>query len=228
MRMTLRIVHGAMTAPAASTTTSSHRSDGRHATPARLHANSSTGRNRSEIGRTSAETPTSAPKSATWPVRRRPHGLHTITSTAPITRKLKTVSDSATAVWKMRLGQRATMAAATRPVASSYRRRATSKTRATVATPRTSWRNPITRGGLSVGAMTSSVTTCANEPLLFSSGAAYRATAALGIDGKALEAGLELHTERVQCERDEVVVAHEHGQLDELPLVVPRGQCGPR
>src|SRR5205823_7386899 len=82
--------------------------------------------------------------------------------------------------------------------------------------------------GLSVGAMTSSVTTCANEPLLFSSGAAYRATAALGIDGKALEAGLKLPTEVVQCERDEVVVAHEHGQLDELPLVVPRGQCGPR
>ena len=49
------------------------------------------------MGRTSADTPTSAPKSTSWPVRRRPHGRQTMTSTAHIIRKLKTVSESATA-----------------------------------------------------------------------------------------------------------------------------------
>ena len=93
--MMLRIVHGAMTAPAASTTTSSRRSDGRHATPALFHTNSSTGTNSSEIGRTSAETPTSAPKSASSAVLSWDQGFRTSTSTAHITTKLKTVSDSA-------------------------------------------------------------------------------------------------------------------------------------
>jgi hypothetical protein len=103
--MTLRMVQGAITTAAVIPITARYSTARRHPSPASSHTTSSPGTTRNEMGRTRADAPSSAPKSANCQRPNRTfHGRHTMTTRAPIMMKLKSVSVRATAVWKIRLG----------------------------------------------------------------------------------------------------------------------------
>ncbi len=82
-----------------------------------------------------------------------------------MTKKLKSVSVSMTAVWKIRFGQNATIAAETRPTLLSKSRRPTSNVNTIVPTPRTRLNSAAVIGMLSgKGSSLTSHTTAPRAP----------------------------------------------------------------
>lgn len=112
----LRTTHGANAATTTAVTTAAWPTARRHPKPATSQATRSAARIGGETGRTSVATPSSNPMATSrgQPNRHAAQGPCTTTSTAPSTSTTNNDSDSGTAVWSTRLGQRATAPAATR------------------------------------------------------------------------------------------------------------------
>ena len=94
MTTMFRTVQGTMTATVATSTAAVCPSARRQPKPATSHTMGSSGRKRSEIGRTSAESPSSTPKSSKRPRPNCPPFQlpERSTTSAAMTRKLKSVS----------------------------------------------------------------------------------------------------------------------------------------